>query len=186
MGKTTNLTLFITRKNDTQVNLDGITQFYETNNQKSIKSDKQQQKQTPSAITPPITMECAQTHSNGSLDDVIATARAQFGKGLVGDDATSGSSCSSDSPRHSPSLTQSSSSTSSASSLTSSPSPRKQYIDEQYPDCEAIQFTTVGGNSPPLPGANRTAKPTQVANYTPNVKKQLKQDIELPLRPDQG
>merc|ERR1711892_910474 len=108
---------------------DGITQTYETNNQKSIKSSKQQQKQTPSAITPPITMECAQTHSNGSLDDVIATARAQFGKGLVGDDATSGSSCSSDSPRHSPSLTQSSSST----SLTSSPSPRKQYIDEQYP-----------------------------------------------------
>lgn len=125
-------------------------------------------------------MECAQTHSQGSLDaplDVITSARQQFGGGLA-DDATSGSSCSSscDSPRHSPSL---GTSASSASSQTSSPSPRKQYIDEQlvgYPGLdEPIQYTTVS-----------VAKPTQVTRYTPSVKKQLKQDIELPLRPDQG
>ena len=44
-----------------------------------------------------------------------------------------------------------------------------------------------GAGMPGLPGvANGQAKPTQVARYTPSVKKQLKQDIELPLRPDQG
>jgi len=116
------------------------------------------------------------THSNSMdspLVDVITSARQQFGSGLA-DDQTSGSSCSSscDSPRHSPSLTQSS-----ASSQTSSPSPRK-YIDDQLVGYhgldEPIQFTSVG------------AKPTQVTHYTPSVKKQLKQDIELPLRPDQG
>lgn len=124
-------------------------------------------------------MECANSHSNGDpLVDVITSARQQFGGGLVGSssscDSSSSSSC--DSPRHSPSLTNSSS-----SSQTSSPSPRKQYIDDELVammhdhDLEdGIEFTTVN------------AKPTAVTHYTPSVKKQIKLDIELPLRPDQG
>ena len=39
---------------------------------------------------------------------------------------------------------------------------------------DGIEFTTVN------------AKPTAVTHYTPSVKKQIKLDIELPLRPDQG
>jgi len=115
-------------------------------------------------------MDVSRHHSTASFDEQIAGHAAELGGSLgklVSDETSSGSGSSSetssplDSPRHSPSL-----------SIVSTPSPRKAGIYDSD-ETDALNFTDF-------------SKPMNVDKYTPAMKKRVKDEIELPLRPDDG
>jgi len=119
-------------------------------------------------------MDLDHYHSSASINlehQLVAELRNEvqgsLGK-LVSDETSSGSSSSSDSsspldsPRHSPTL-----------SIVSSPSPRKAGLYDSD-EIESLPFTEI------------SSKPTAVEHFTPSTKRAIKDDIELPLRPDQG